>query len=231
MVEHLLAPVMATAALLAWVAWVVWAQNREADFHLFSVTAVALLKASDRASLWIPMALHFKDPWGGYCTDCTVLAAQIDIVFENGTRADIANGFYLHHMTSVTTSNSTGKDSSSWVDFYPKSNKAGSQPGLISLLGSLDLGGLAGGGFVGGAVDEFVDYFTTIDGKVNSGYFIAANSRAFVSYEVINYLREPQTFYIRLDLEWLPGKQGVEGIKTPLSVEGNVCPSIVGAFC
>ena len=36
---------------------------------------------------------------GGFCTDCTILAAQLDVVFDNGTRADIANGVYLHHVT------------------------------------------------------------------------------------------------------------------------------------
>jgi hypothetical protein len=147
---------------------------------------------------------------GGFCQDCTVLAAKIDIVFENGTRADIANGVYLHHLVAMTT----GKTQPSWVSMCPGNSSTSS---LATLLGG-SIGG--GGGFVGGAVDEFVDYFTTPDGKVNSGYYIPAASKAMMSGEVINYLKSQQTVYIRLDLEWVPGKVGTDAIKTPLNVEG-----------
>jgi hypothetical protein len=37
---------------------------------------------------------------GGFCTDCTILAGKVDVVFENGTRADISDGVYLHHVVS-----------------------------------------------------------------------------------------------------------------------------------
>jgi hypothetical protein len=157
----------------------------------------------------------------GFCTDCTVLAAKIDIVFENDTRADIVNGVYLHHMVAGMMGNSTGKGKGSWIDMCPKSAKSASGSGIASLLGSLDLGSLAGGGFVGGAVDEFTDYFTTPDGKIDSGFFIPANNNMYLSGEVINYLKSPQAVYIRLDMEWIPGKHGVDAIKTPLNVEGK----------
>ena len=29
---------------------------------------------------------------GGLCSDCTVLASKIDVIFENGTRADVSTG-------------------------------------------------------------------------------------------------------------------------------------------
>jgi hypothetical protein len=155
---------------------------------------------------------------GGFCTDCTVLAAKVDIVFENGTRADIANGVYLHHLVAMTT----GKTQPSWVSMCPgNSSRPTLSSGLGGLAGGLKLDSLPGGaGFVGGAVDEFTDYFTTPDGKINSGYYIPVNSKAMMSGEVINYLKESQTVYIRLDLEWVPGKQGTDAIKTPLNVEG-----------
>lgn len=34
---------------------------------------------------------------GGYCTDCTVLAAKMDVVLEDGNRADIADGVCTVH--------------------------------------------------------------------------------------------------------------------------------------
>jgi hypothetical protein len=156
----------------------------------------------------------------GYCTDCTVLAAQVDIVFENGTRADIVNGVYLHHLVAGMMGNTTGKGSGSWIDMCPK-RKGAKQSGLAGLLGGLGGSLNVGGGFVGGAVDQFIDYFTSADGKINSGYFIPKNNRMFLSGEVINYLPFPQNVYVRLDLEYLPGKQGVDAIKTPINVEGG----------
>ena len=38
---------------------------------------------------------------GAMCKNCTVLAGRMDVVFENGTRADISNGVYLHHVVTI----------------------------------------------------------------------------------------------------------------------------------
>jgi hypothetical protein len=35
------------------------------------------------------------------CQDCTVLSVKSDIVYENGTRADVSRGLYLHHTASL----------------------------------------------------------------------------------------------------------------------------------
>jgi hypothetical protein len=166
----------------------------------------------------------------GYCTDCTVLAAQVDIVFGNGTRADIVNGVYLHHLVAGMMGNTTGKVSGSWVNMCPPKEGASQSSGLGGLLSSLASSSSSGGGFVGGAVDEFIDYFTSSDGKINSGYFIPANTRIFLSGEAINYLPVPQTAYVRLDIEWVPGKQGADAIKTPLNVEGEI-PDLTFMSC
>jgi hypothetical protein len=157
----------------------------------------------------------------GYCTDCTVLAAQVDIIFENGTRADIVNGVYLHHLVAAMMGNNTGKGGGSWIDMCPRPKGGAKSSGLAGLLAGLGGSVNIGGGFVGGAVDEFIDYFTSADGKINSGYFIPKNSRMFLSGEVINYLPFPQNVYVRLDIESVPGKQGVDALKTPINVEGK----------
>jgi hypothetical protein len=38
---------------------------------------------------------------GAMCTNCTVLTGKMDVVFENGTRADIKSGVYLHHVVTI----------------------------------------------------------------------------------------------------------------------------------
>jgi hypothetical protein len=179
---------------------------------------------------------------GGLCTDCTMLAGKADVVFENGTRADIANGVYLHHVVSSLA----GKPTTQWVSTCP----AGQTPDLTKLLGAaggsldkllpagtdgskidlskLDLAKLRGGaGFVGGAVDEFTDYYTTPDGKFPSGYYIPTGIKATMSGEIINYLKEPQQVYIQFDMEYLPGRVGTEAVKAAVSVEGGFLDSSV----
>jgi hypothetical protein len=37
----------------------------------------------------------------GFCKECSVLAVKMDAVFENGTRADVSSGVYLHHIFSA----------------------------------------------------------------------------------------------------------------------------------
>jgi hypothetical protein len=157
----------------------------------------------------------------GFCTDCTVLAAKLDLVFENDTRADIVNGVYLHHVIALLVGNTTGKGKSSWVDICPKTTALPSAAGQGATLGALSADAVATNSFVGGAVDEFTDYFTSPDGKIDSGYFVPARNAMILSGEAINYLKTPQEVFVRLDIEWLPGKQGVDAVKTPLNVEGT----------
>jgi hypothetical protein len=163
---------------------------------------------------------------GGFCSNCTILAAKADVVFENGTRADIASGVYLHHVVSSLA----GKTQPQWISMCPAGDLISPPAGLdLSKLipGGLDLGKLdlsklrGGAGFVGGAVDEFTDLYTTRDGKFDSGYYIPPGVKASMSGEIINYLKEPQNVYIQFDLEFVRGRVGHEAVKAALSVEGD----------
>ena len=88
----------------------------------------------------------------GFCKDCTLLSGKSDVVFANGTRADISAGVYLHHVIVMDLS----KKEEGFVSTCPgdlKTNKPTPPPMST---------------FLGGAVDEFTQYFTTPDGKVGS---------------------------------------------------------------
>ena len=77
---------------------------------------------------------------GAMCTNCTVLAGNIDVIFENGTRADISGGVYLHHVITIDLT----KKNKRWVSTC--SPPAGSAPKAPSgLAGNLNT-------FLGGAV-------------------------------------------------------------------------------
>jgi hypothetical protein len=81
------------------------------------------------------------------CQDCSVLSVKSDIVYENGTRADISRGIYLHHTASLNMGLHTNTN---WIrmcsnsqttwgginfqDFMPKEIPSG---GILS-LGTVD---------------------------------------------------------------------------------------------
>src|ERR1700712_2938406 len=56
---------------------------------------------------------------GAMCTDCTVLAGRMEVAFENGTKADIKSGVYLHHAVAMDLS----KQVSGFVHSCPGSKK------------------------------------------------------------------------------------------------------------
>lgn len=73
--------------------------------------------------------------------------------------------------------------------------------------------------FLGGAVNEYTTWYTTPDGKMDSGYYVKDNTFA-VQSEVVNYKDTPQQVYLTLDLEYLPGKVGRDSLFTLLTVTG-----------
>lgn len=151
----------------------------------------------------------------GVCDDCTVLSGKFDLVFENGTHANIANGVYLHHLSSTIE----GKTQPTWVKACPGDpSKQLSNP-LAALMTQFKQTT-----FVGGAVDPFYDYFTSQDGKFDSGFYMPEDAVPKISGEIINYRMEPQKVYIQLDLEWVDGRVKGEAIKTSLNVEGCSMP-------
>jgi hypothetical protein len=79
---------------------------------------------------------------GSLCNDCTVLAGKMTVVFENGTRADIGGGVYLHHSVAIDISKKIG----GFVSACP--------PGANAAINELLKQGGAGGvnTFIGGAV-------------------------------------------------------------------------------
>jgi hypothetical protein len=74
------------------------------------VTDYSALLSGDYALALAESLAKSLDPTGlslihtvkeGMCKDCSVLAVKMDAVFENGTRADVSSGVYLHHIFSA----------------------------------------------------------------------------------------------------------------------------------
>jgi hypothetical protein len=100
------------------------------------------------------------------CKDCTVLAVKMDVVFENGTRANVSRGVYLHHIIAFNFGAGTGSNRvasalsmAQAIPFCSSWKSKASRRVKRSIMRSLaPKGSLAIFGF--GAVDEFKQWFT-----------------------------------------------------------------------
>jgi hypothetical protein len=154
-------------------------------------------------------------PTDGICKDCTILVGKADITLEDGTRADIKDGLYLHHILAFDTT----KRAPDFVSLCPKpkSGKSSIFGGLGGLLPAMKLPPL----FLGGAVNEYTVWYTTPDGKEDSGYYISKNGgKIWIQSEVVTYKKTAEQVYMTLDLEYLPGKVGRDALFTLLLVTG-----------
>jgi hypothetical protein len=70
-----------------------------------------------------------------FCSNCTVLAGNINIIFENGTRADISNGVYLHHVITIDLTKNIKKFMSGCGNGQQVAKGTGSLSGLNTFLG------------------------------------------------------------------------------------------------
>lgn len=158
----------------------------------------------------------------GVCRDCSVLASKIDIVFENGTRADIASGVYLHHI--VTLNMATRKTKANLLDmpfgFCAGSDTAMKVAGAFGKVTSLFRQNTNTAIFGFAAVDEFKQLFTSADGKFDSGYYLGQDDKMLLQGEIINYLPTPQKVFLQMDLEFMPGRIGKEAITVVSNVQG-----------
>jgi hypothetical protein len=148
-------------------------------------------------------------PSDGICKDCTILAGKADVTLEDGTRADIKDGLYLHHILAFDTT----KRAPDFASLCPRTRSSF----LDGLMPAMKLPPL----FLGGAVNEYWVWYTTPDGKEDSGYYIGKNgNKIWIQSEVVTYKKTAQQVYLTLDLEYLPGKVGRDSLFTLLLVTG-----------
>jgi len=135
----------------------------------------------------------------GFCNDngpCTVLGGKVGVMFEDGTAATPAKGVYIHH---VLTSDRT-KKVPMWLSACDSPTKAATS---ISAMG--------GTGFIGTGEDagEQTYLYTTADGKANTGFHMEKADKFLANVQLVNYNKESKKVYITYDLEFVPGKVGM----------------------
>jgi hypothetical protein len=167
------------------------------------------------------MLNHAFDPAGtslvrtmseGICSDCTILSSRADLVFEDGKRADIAGGVYLHHLNVL---NLGIKDVYNWIDMCPSVSE------YFSFLKPPVSGPMPFQPLAVAGVDESTQFFTSLDGNFKSGYYVAPTDSFLLQFEAINYNKEAKDVYIQIEEEHVPGRIGKQATFSPVSALGR----------
>jgi len=132
---------------------------------------------------------------------CTILAAQVGVVYADGKVANPSNGIFIHH---ILTSDST-KKTTYWVS---NCGSPTSPPlNIAGLLGGTAFVGTGEDSTEGGAV------YTSEDGTRNTGYHVGAQDTFTGWAEIVNYNKVSKQIYVFYDIEWVPGTVG-DDVKT-----------------
>ena len=133
----------------------------------------------------------------GFCSDCNVVHGSAFIANADGSRVDVKDGAYLHHLLVLSTQKRVG----SYYNCSRSDSADSATPGFPSSY------------FLGSGVDQSEYYFTTPDGKYNSGYYIGKNEQFLMQTEIVNYSPKPQKWYIAADVEYTAGRpEGAEDV-------------------
>jgi hypothetical protein len=139
-----------------------------------------------------PGATMWSSALEGAPKDATYLYAKSSIAFEDGSEAAVNSGVYVHHL-GITDLDYKG---GSQLSIRPGRDSSTPSPGRLSGASLL----------TGGAEDKGDTYFTSGDGKFNSGFFVGKNDRIIGFAEVINYRNVTQKVYTQLELEYVEGR-------------------------
>ena len=163
----------------------------------------------------------------GYCKDCTVLAAQAEIAFENGTIADLSHGVYSHHIMLTmagkppvgmpVSTTCKGKATGGFGNPTPpklaqlgSKSSSGSGKSSNNLLKSLLSKGkplqIPSPFIVNGGDGSSVEFAVRKNSgsNVKSGYAIPKDATMTFFLEEINYNDHPKDLFLSLDYEYLP---------------------------
>jgi hypothetical protein len=127
------------------------------------------------------------------CQGCTYTYIRGDMVYKNGTSANIGNGAYMHHITLVSTP--TGE------------LNAGSL-----LKGLAGLSGLSGGASQPDPTASALKPFYLIGNErlpltfPKAGVYLSKNASITLSVQLQNLEKEVKEVYIEMDYDYLPGQ-------------------------
>lgn len=135
---------------------------------------------------------------------CMVLSGKIHLNYTDGTKADVSNGVYIHH---VITSDQSKRQAA-----FTRCISGGAASGIEDMLGV---------GFVGAGDDNSNAPFlyTTKDGSFQSGFYLGPSDTLSARVALVNYNKVQKQVLLAYDLEYVPGNDGID-VKTSLMSAG-----------
>jgi hypothetical protein len=125
----------------------------------------------------------------GMCTNCTIIQGSTYIADESGRRLTMEDGAYLHHILMMSSKLTPPFYSCETWNPLQKLSLFATFPVLISA-----------------GVEQPDFFFTTADGKFNSGSYVRPNDEVGIEAEAINYNKEHKKWHIAMDYEYVEGK-------------------------
>ncbi|KAF2433289.1 hypothetical protein EJ08DRAFT_73804 [Tothia fuscella] len=144
----------------------------------------------------------------GFCSDCTVLYGSTYLSDVNGRRLEAKDGAYLHHSLVRPLSR---LERPFWT--CSEEGKPASKPMLSTSF------------FLAGSVETGDHWFTSTDGKSNSGYYLPKNSVYILQAEAINFKKTPQDWYVAAEIEYVPAKPSGLEVVTLAGISVSTCDS------
>jgi len=136
-----------------------------------------------------PAGTAFNYRIEGLPTDISVLVAHSQVVMEDGSPADITKGIYNHHVSLADPQHQMPL-------LY--SCGPGTKQDPLAATGTTS--------FAGGAEEAGASTFTTLDGKLKSGFYIPKDRILLMSGDIVNYNNKTTTVFIDTWVEYVEGK-------------------------
>jgi hypothetical protein len=133
----------------------------------------------------------------GLPNNAAILSGRLDTIFEDGSRADVSKGVYIHHLLVADV----GKTSAPFALCPGGHNQKSFVPWLSShIVESI------GAGLIQAGNDQVASptIYASPKGPLNSGFLTGYDDTFLLEAEIVNYNKENTTIYMQMEVEYLP---------------------------
>jgi hypothetical protein len=136
------------------------------------------------------------------------------MTLADGSPATPEQGIYIHHIFSFDMSKQQ-HNPIAYCDVPDPKKDIGAMNKLMSPAWPFAV--FLTRGEDNGAYDE---YYTSKDGKYNSGYHMGGKDQFVVQTDLVNYNEKNVDTYVTFEIEYLEGKVGKDAVNSVVSVTG-----------
>ncbi|TLD34863.1 hypothetical protein E2P81_ATG05028 [Venturia nashicola] len=135
----------------------------------------------------------------GLPDNAAILSGRLDTVFEDGSKADIAKGIYIHHLLVADVGKTTAP-----FAFCPNGHN---QKDVIA-WGASHVVESIGAGLIQSGNDQVgtPNVYAATSGNIKSAFMTGWDDAFALEAEIVNYNMDNTTVYFTMEAEFLPGK-------------------------